>query len=207
MAEEPRAWKSRTRGSEAEVDGVIRPSTVTGRCCAVGCVHTGAFPKRNSRSTSGSSSLYTTSASEARRCCLHSLSDWSRKTPESNKSVTCLPSWRRCAVPRLPTTPRAPGVRLPGRVPVGGTVCRRASRLARSGARCSTGSTRHTARRHTTLGAQRHQPPTSSGALPQEPRGRRAHGEAHGEQAQAEKFQPHFRQVSGTRQVPWRAPP
>ena len=29
MAEEPRAWKARTRGSEAEVDGVIRPSTVT----------------------------------------------------------------------------------------------------------------------------------------------------------------------------------
>ena len=33
MAEEPRAWKARTRGSEAEVDGVIRPSTVTGRSC------------------------------------------------------------------------------------------------------------------------------------------------------------------------------
>jgi hypothetical protein len=31
MAEEPRAWKARTRGSEAEVDGVIRPSTVTAR--------------------------------------------------------------------------------------------------------------------------------------------------------------------------------
>src|SRR5215471_21401298 len=29
MAEEPRAWKARTRGSETEVDGVIRPSTVT----------------------------------------------------------------------------------------------------------------------------------------------------------------------------------
>jgi FAD/FMN-containing dehydrogenase len=29
MTEEPRAWKTRTRGSEAEVDGAIRPSTVT----------------------------------------------------------------------------------------------------------------------------------------------------------------------------------
>src|SRR5947209_4358962 len=37
MAEEPRAWKARTRGSEAEVDGVIRPSTVTGLSCGVGC--------------------------------------------------------------------------------------------------------------------------------------------------------------------------
>jgi len=29
MTEEPRAWKARTRGSEAEVDGAICPSTVT----------------------------------------------------------------------------------------------------------------------------------------------------------------------------------
>jgi hypothetical protein len=29
MTEEPRAWKVRTRGSEAEVDGAISPSTVT----------------------------------------------------------------------------------------------------------------------------------------------------------------------------------
>ena len=29
MTEEPRAWKARTRGSEAEVDGALRPSTVT----------------------------------------------------------------------------------------------------------------------------------------------------------------------------------
>ena len=36
MTEEPRAWKARTRGSEAEVDGVIRPSTVT----RYGCYHT-----------------------------------------------------------------------------------------------------------------------------------------------------------------------
>src|SRR5215468_4325969 len=102
---------------------------------------------------------------------------------DDKSDTRCLPSWLRCAVPRLPTTPRAPGGRHPGRVPVGGTVCRRESRLARSGERFSTGSTRHTARRNTTLGAQRHQPPTSSGALPK-------------------KFQPHFRQVSGTRQAP-----
>src|SRR5215510_10377878 len=41
----------------------------------------------NSRSTWGSSSSCTTSASEAKRCCLRSLSSWSRKTLESNKSV------------------------------------------------------------------------------------------------------------------------
>src|SRR5215831_20986831 len=29
ITEEPRAWKARTRGSEAEVDGAIYPSTVT----------------------------------------------------------------------------------------------------------------------------------------------------------------------------------
>jgi hypothetical protein len=79
-----------THGFGAEVDRVICPSTVTGRCCAAGFVRIGAFPKRNSRSTSGSSRLYITSASEARRCCLHSLSYWSRKTPESNKSVVPL---------------------------------------------------------------------------------------------------------------------
>src|SRR5262249_8957265 len=56
MAEEPRAWKARTRGSEAEVDGGIRPSTVTGRSCGVGCARIGAYPKRNSPSTWGSSS-------------------------------------------------------------------------------------------------------------------------------------------------------
>jgi transposase len=57
---------------------------------AVGCVRIGAFPKRNSRSTWGSSSSCTTSAREAKRCCLRSLSCWSRKTLESNKSVTPL---------------------------------------------------------------------------------------------------------------------
>src|SRR5215475_11196811 len=87
MAEEPRAWKARTRGSEAEVDGVIRPSTVTGHSYAVGCARIGAFHRRNSRFTWGSSSSFTTSASEAKRCFLHSLNYWSRKTPESNKSV------------------------------------------------------------------------------------------------------------------------
>src|SRR5215813_3991665 len=95
MAEEPRAWKARTRGSEAEVDGVIRPSTVTGRCYAVGCARIGTYPKRNSRSTWGSSSSCITSASEVKRCWARSLSYSSHKTPESNKSVLVLkhPVW------------------------------------------------------------------------------------------------------------------
>src|SRR5262245_11765649 len=88
MAEEPRAWKARTRGSEAEVEGVIRPSTVTGRSCAVGCARIGAYPKRNSQSTWGSSSLCTTCASEAKRCLVRSLSYSSHKTLESDKSVS-----------------------------------------------------------------------------------------------------------------------
>src|SRR5262252_9237966 len=86
MTEEPRAWKARTRGSEAEVDRGIRPSTVTGRSYAVGCVHIGAYLKRNSRCIWGSSHLCTTCASAAKRCFLRSLSSWSRKTLESNKS-------------------------------------------------------------------------------------------------------------------------
>src|SRR4029434_5915164 len=101
MAEEPRAWKARTRGSEAEVDGVIRPSTVTGLSCGVGCARIGGFLKRNSRSTWGSSSSCTTSASEAKRCFLRSLSYWSRKTLESNKSaerkVISWLIWKSCA--------------------------------------------------------------------------------------------------------------
>src|SRR5215467_1199802 len=48
MAEEPRAWKARTRGSEAEVDGVIRPSTVT------------TIPKEASRRFSRGSRICTT---------------------------------------------------------------------------------------------------------------------------------------------------
>src|SRR6266446_1058963 len=88
MAEEPRAWKARTRGSEAEVDGVIRPSTVTGRCCVVGCVRIEASPKRNSRSTSVSSNSFTTCEGEAKRCWVRLLSCWSAKTLESNKSVS-----------------------------------------------------------------------------------------------------------------------
>src|SRR5262245_57541445 len=75
------------RGFGAEVDRAICPSTVTGHSYAVGCVRIGAFHKRNSRSTWGSSSSCTTSASEAKRCFLRSLSCWSRKTLESNKSV------------------------------------------------------------------------------------------------------------------------
>src|SRR5262249_36544028 len=57
----------------------------------VGCARIGAFHKRNSHSTWGSSSSCTTSASEAKRCCLRSWSYWSRKTLESNKSVATKP--------------------------------------------------------------------------------------------------------------------
>jgi hypothetical protein len=59
---------------------------VFGLSCGVGCARIGVFPKRNSRSTWDSSSSCTTSASEAKRCFLRSLSSWSRKTLESNKS-------------------------------------------------------------------------------------------------------------------------
>ena len=83
--------ETRMRGSEAEVDGVIRPSTVTGRSYAVGCVHTGVFHKRNSRSTWGFSSSCTTCESEAKRCWERSLSYSSQKTLESNKSALRVP--------------------------------------------------------------------------------------------------------------------
>jgi hypothetical protein len=46
------------------VGGVIYPSTVTGLYCEVGFVRTGTFPKRNCRSTSAFSSLFTTCADE-----------------------------------------------------------------------------------------------------------------------------------------------
>ncbi len=68
------------------MDRAIYPSTVTGRCCAVGCVRIGASPKRNSRSTSGFSSSFTMCESEAKRCWVRSLNCSSAKTPESNKS-------------------------------------------------------------------------------------------------------------------------
>src|SRR5215813_6490782 len=74
------------RGFGAEVDRAICPSTVTGRCCAVGCVPIGASHKRNSRSTWGFSSSFTTCESEAKRCWERSLSYSSQKTLESNKS-------------------------------------------------------------------------------------------------------------------------
>ena len=51
------------------------------------CARIGAFPKRNSHCTWGSSNSCTTSVSEAKRCFLRSLSYWSRKTLESNMSV------------------------------------------------------------------------------------------------------------------------
>src|SRR5215475_867553 len=74
------------RGFGAEVGRAICPSTVTGRCCAVGCVPIGASHKRNSRSTWGFSSSFTTCESEAKRCWARSLSYSSQKTLESNKS-------------------------------------------------------------------------------------------------------------------------
>src|SRR5262249_28237901 len=57
-----------------------------GLSCGVGYARIGGFPKRNSQSTWASLSSCTMSASEAKRCCLRSLSSWSRKTLESNKS-------------------------------------------------------------------------------------------------------------------------
>src|SRR5205807_480427 len=60
---------------------------VSGLSYGVGCAHIGVLHKKSSRSTWGSSSLCTTSASEAKRCFLRSLSFSSHKTPESNKSV------------------------------------------------------------------------------------------------------------------------
>src|ERR1043166_9249029 len=79
--------ETRMRGFGAEVDRVICPSTVTGHSSAVGCVRIGAFPKSNSRCTWVSSSSCITSASEAKRCCLRSLSCWSRK-PTVSLGVT-----------------------------------------------------------------------------------------------------------------------
>src|SRR5215510_186905 len=89
------------RGFGAVVGRAICPSTVTGHSSAVGCVRIGAFPKRNSRSTWGSSSSCTTSASEAKRCFLRSLSCWSRKTLESNKSDYRVPGIHHASGQRL----------------------------------------------------------------------------------------------------------
>ena len=63
------------------------PWKASGRFCGVGCVRIGASPKRNSRCTWVFSSLFTTSASEAKRCWVRSLSYSSHKTLESNKSA------------------------------------------------------------------------------------------------------------------------
>jgi hypothetical protein len=60
----------------------------SGRSDGVGFVHAGVFHKRNSRCTEVSSSSCTTCASEVKRYLVRSLSYWSHKTLESNKSVS-----------------------------------------------------------------------------------------------------------------------
>src|SRR6266436_603335 len=70
----------------------------SGLCGAVGCVHIEASPKRNSRFTWDSLSLFTTCESGAKRCWARSLSYSSQKTPESNKSVQRLTAAKRKAV-------------------------------------------------------------------------------------------------------------
>src|SRR5262249_28877935 len=68
----------------------------SGRSYGVGCVHTGVFPKRNSRCTWVSSSSCTTCASGVKRYLVRSLSYWSHKTLESNKSVRGAKLWGQC---------------------------------------------------------------------------------------------------------------
>ena len=68
------------------VKSMCIPWKASGLSCGVGCARIGVYPKRNSRSTWVSSSLCTTSASEAKRCLVRSLSYSSHKTLESNKS-------------------------------------------------------------------------------------------------------------------------
>src|SRR5262249_13954026 len=70
------------------------------RSYGVGCVHTGVYPKRNSRCTWVSSSSYTTCASGGKRYWVRSLSCWSHKTLESNKSVVKMPSHEACPADR-----------------------------------------------------------------------------------------------------------
>jgi hypothetical protein len=74
------------------VKSMCIPWKGSGHSCGVGCARIGSFLKRNSRSTWVSSSLCPTSASEAKRCFLRSLSYWSRKTLESNMSDPPNPS-------------------------------------------------------------------------------------------------------------------
>ena len=59
----------------------------SGLCCAVGCVRTVAFHKRNSRFTWGSLSSFTTCESGVKRCWARSLSYSFQKTPKPNKSA------------------------------------------------------------------------------------------------------------------------
>jgi hypothetical protein len=57
-----------------------------GHSCGAGCALTEVFHKRNFRSTSVSSSLFTMPENAGKHCCMHSWSYWSDKTLESNMS-------------------------------------------------------------------------------------------------------------------------
>src|SRR2546430_5864401 len=63
------------------------PWKAFGLCYAVGFVRIGVLHKRDCRFTWVSLSLFTTCENEVKRCWALSLSCWSHKTPESNKSV------------------------------------------------------------------------------------------------------------------------
>ena len=79
-----------TKMATVFVKSMCIPWKASGRSCGVGCARIGAYSKRNSHSTWVSSSLCTTSASEAKRCLVRSLSYSSHKTLESNKSVIAI---------------------------------------------------------------------------------------------------------------------
>jgi hypothetical protein len=75
MTEEPRAWKARTRGSEAEVDGAIYPSTVT---------NSGPFMK-----STGKHSIYPPEGTGYRNGPFISLKNGSFKEPLLSLHFAC----------------------------------------------------------------------------------------------------------------------